>query len=100
MIFIKDGVSISGIKAPMVTAIAITDSYFSSIHNVLTITSGTEGKHKKGSLHPDGLAIDIRSNSLSGITKAEVAAALQERLGAQFDVIAETDHIHIEFQPK
>jgi hypothetical protein len=58
-----------------------------------TITSGTEGRHSRKSLHYKGLAIDIRGGSQS------LADYLQVNLGGDYDVVFEIDHIHVEYDP-
>lgn len=66
----------------------------------LVITSGTDGKHMKGSKHYTGEALDVRT---SNIPKGEVGLVLnrlQTRLGSDYQVLLEADHIHVEFDPK
>ena len=58
------------------------------------ITSIREGNHSPGSLHYRGDAFDIRNNSSIKLKELRHAA------GADFDVIQEGDHIHIEYDPK
>ena len=64
------------------------------------ITSGRDGKHKTNSLHYAGKAIDIRTRDLKKSLVQKLARALRSKLGGKFDVVVETDHIHIEFDPK
>jgi|SRR3990167_181501 len=68
------------------------------------ITSASDSIHKKGSLHY-GIkgdsrcrAIDLRTKNLSNTE--EVVKELKRRLGPDFDVVLEIDHLHIEYQPK
>lgn len=63
----------------------------------LYITSKRDGLHSLGSLHYEGLAFDFRypkknPNGIIEKIKAEV--------GASFDVVAESNHIHVEYDPK
>lgn len=63
------------------------------------ITSAHDGTHSEGSLHNDGLALDLR---VWGFTEAEAkraTAEIQERLGERWDVIYEGTHIHVEYDP-
>jgi hypothetical protein len=63
----------------------------------LVITCGTDGKHRTGSLHYIGHAVDIRRSSLKD---AELTVGkFRNVLGDDFDVILEPTHIHVEFQP-
>ena len=64
----------------------------------MTITSGNDGAHKKGSLHYINRAIDIRSKDMK--SPIEVVLRIKQRLGRNFDVIYEFNHIHIEYDPK
>lgn len=64
------------------------------------ITAGLDGKHAAGSLHYVGLAFDLRCSGVPEEKRAAVLRDLQEDLGADYDVIYEVDHWHVEFQPK
>ena len=63
-------------------------------------TSGTDGKHMKGSLHYKALAVDLRSRHVSEEMLPKIVDELKERLGKDYDVILEGDHIHAEFDKK
>jgi hypothetical protein len=65
----------------------------------LTITSGTDGKHMPGSKHYTGEALDIRTSNLTRTNRERVLVALKGRLGPQYDVVLEKDHIHVEYDP-
>jgi len=63
------------------------------------VTSAHDGTHSEGSLHDDGLAIDLR---VWGFTEAEAkraTAEIQSRLGERWDVVYEGTHIHCEYDP-
>jgi len=62
----------------------------------LIITSTYEGSHSEGSLHYANLGVDIRR----GKHGQEVRDELRDKLGMDYDVILEADHIHIEYDPK
>ena len=64
------------------------------------ITSGTDGKHMVGSKHYSGDALDIRSSNIPAGKLSPYVTALRGRLGLDFDVVIESDHIHVEFDPK
>jgi len=64
----------------------------------LTVTSALDGVHKTGSLHYQGLAIDIRSRTLPD--ELTIANELRDDLGPDYDVLLERDHIHIEYDPR
>lgn len=61
----------------------------------LVVTSTYEGTHSESSLHYANLAIDIRRKRDSKIAYTEI----KQWLGKDYDVVLETDHIHIEYDP-
>lgn len=97
MIAIKPGVRVSTLKPEIVLAIMIARDLWLEQAQALTITSGIEGQHKVGSLHYAGLAVDLR---LPTANKERMVAQLAIRLGAEYDVVLESDHIHVEYDPK
>lgn len=97
---IKKGVRIRAMQPPVVLAISIAAGvyeYFSQ--ESMTVTSLCEGHHKRGSAHYSGRAFDLRiwglENDIENIVKS-----LKHDLGDEFDVILESDHIHVEYDPK
>jgi hypothetical protein len=78
------------------------------------ITSTYESsEHKPQSLHYKNSAIDLRGNNMPKSKMKQIASALQERLGDDFDVLPEVkivvnshgkkedhSHIHVEYDPK
>ena len=66
-----------------------------------TLTSANDGIHMEGSLHYKNLAWDFR---IWGIPDPKIAAAeLHRCLNAKhqdYDVVVESDHIHVEYDPK
>lgn len=62
----------------------------------IIVTSTYEGSHCEGSLHYANLAIDIRRGKYG----QKVVRDLKDKLGRNYDVILESDHIHIEYDPK
>ena len=96
---VKPGVSVRGIQPATVFGLIICHSVFQDLGETLTVTSGTEGSHSWASLHYVGQAFDIRIRDLRNEV-ARVVERLKSALGKEFDVVLESDHIHIEFQPK
>ncbi len=95
---LKPGVRLNGIKPEMLAGLMIAQSVFAD--REMVITSVTDGKHSRGSLHYAGMAVDLRRRHL-GVKDAElVLAALKDALGADFDASLESTHFHIEYQPK
>lgn len=100
---IKPGVRLTGLTPQMAVAWTIACSIYESAEAGCVMTSAAEGKHKPGSLHPAGMAMDLRTSHLSrdnGYNGLAVSIVLGQALGPEFDVILESDHIHVEWQPK
>jgi len=104
----KDGVDVIGIKKETITAMARVSSYFYDFHNErdMVVTSCSDGKHMENSKHYTGEAFDIRcwTTPISGVqvnngTKAMYVHEIGLLLGDDWDVVAETTHIHIEYDP-
>ncbi len=53
-----------------------------------------------GSLHYAGAAIDIRTRDIPLADVQKLIARIKACLGEDFDVVLETDHLHLEYQPK
>lgn len=64
----------------------------------MTITSGNDGVHMENSKHYRNEAIDIRRRDM--INAMKTAKIIKYVLGNNYDVILESDHIHIEYDPK
>lgn len=100
MIF-KKGVKINGVKPEIVLGSMVVDAVLqkyglSGIEVV--ITSVVDGKHKKHSKHKIGHAIDVRI--WAKVMWKDICDDLVKSLTDEFDVILESDHIHIEFDPE
>lgn len=67
----------------------------------MVVTSLVDGQHKQGSLHYVGRAADIRTHDFTEPEKQRVFQALRLLLDKRgFDVVLESDHIHMEYDPK
>jgi len=60
------------------------------------VTSTTGDIHMVGSKHYEGNAVDFRLPP----NYRKVARDLQEALGNDYDVVLESDHIHVEYDPQ
>ena len=56
-----------------------------------------DGKHKEGSLHFKNRAFD---GGLPSVQPEQVFAELRALVGVEYDVVAEIDHLHVEWDPK
>ena len=106
---VKEGVSIRGLQPQLFHAWNVAEELYEQYDADCWLTAGVDGRHGHGSLHYVGYAIDLRIRNLSagtgidaevttkaGILKVEI----QKQLGSEYDVVLESNHFHIEFQPK
>ena len=111
-VMVKRGVILAGIKPELFPGISEAREVYREHGYQFWITSGVEGVHGKGSLHPLGLAADFRvrdpgptgdgSDGQWDIPIPErklMAKEIGRRSGENYDVVLKADHIHIEYQP-
>lgn len=99
MLRFKDGVSVT--FTPQVNRILEAAEYSFQAHGYSCVcTAGTDGKHMEGSLHYKALAVDLRSRHVAAELLPKIVSELKERLGKDYDVIIEGDHVHAEYDPK
>lgn len=97
---IKNSARIFGMRPEMVLAYVIADRIYQRHGADAVITSLIDDKHSKGSFHYNGLGMDLRTKNLNSSQVHIVHEKLKHALGPDFDVILESHHIHVEFQPK
>lgn len=105
MLNLKPGVKVGGLRPEMTLAALIVYSVFDSFGLAAWVTSALDGKHKKGSLHSKGLALDFRTKHIPREHLHPLVTSIKEALGPEFDVILESEgktneHVHIEHDPK
>lgn len=96
---IKDGVDLRGLQPVMSVALDVSRDAYRKYGSEVVLTSGRDGNHKANSKHYEGLAVDLRISNLGGKEKS-VFNEIKNALNEQWDVVLESDHIHIEFDPK
>jgi len=97
---LKDGVVLAGLDIRMRPVLIFADAIWHDYGQELVVTSGLDGVHSSSSLHYYGLALDFRTHYFSPEEALAVSADLQECLGADFDVVLHSTHIHVEFDPR
>ena len=97
---LKAGVRILGMKPETVLGLLIAASVYWSHGKTVTVTSGIEGSHSRGSKHYAGMAFDLRTSHLLTSEREAIEKDLKASLGADFDVVFEGNHFHIEYDPK
>lgn len=104
MIF-KAGVKTSAVKPELLIALVVADKISDRVRQAeMVITSLNDGKHKKGSLHYQGFAADIRTHGIKPFLNERFVTALELALGPDYDVLleylgTEDEHIHLEYDP-
>lgn len=100
-IALKSSARITGVRPETLFAMRVAEGVFEDRKlGLMTITSCTDGKHSAGSKHYTGGAFDIRTRDIPQDQWQIVAGDIRERLGSEFDVVVEKDHLHIENDPK
>lgn len=99
MLRFKEGVQVTFTKE-VNTILEQAEFTFQANGYSCVCTSGTDGKHMEGSLHYKARAVDLRSHHVAADALPKIMDELKERLGKDFDVILEGDHIHAEHDPK
>jgi hypothetical protein len=95
----KPGVILRGLDRRMWPVVRTAAAVWPVRGRALVITSGLDGKHRKGSRHYAGLALDLRSRDMGAGERSLIARELRENLGDGFRVLVEWDHIHVEHAP-
>jgi len=99
---LKRGVRTEGVQAMIWFALGVAQEIYRALRKPLVVTSLTDSHAKRPkSLHNKGLGADLRTRHLTAPQVCQVHADLEAALGPLgFDVVLETDHIHIEYDPK
>ena len=100
MVRFNDGVDLNGIKPEMVSGFVVVASVYTTLGYDCIPTSINDGVHGFGSLHYIGMAMDFRIRHVREDDRVALKNMIAEALGEQFDVVLETTHIHVEYQPK
>lgn len=100
---IKKNVRILGIRPELLLGISILDNlYYLYFGDYILITSCTESTavHSRKSLHYSGGAVDFRRYTMDDSIEQAFILEAQISLGSEFDLVVESDHYHLEYQPK
>ena len=98
---IKPGVQIDGMRTEALLGACVVDGVLRLRGSECIITSVKDGKHMVGSLHDKGRAFDCRTSQFrSPNLLPQIAQECREALGPEFDVVLETDHLHVEWDPE
>ena len=102
MLQFKNGVTLTGVQNEILFIIDVIQRYFDVFipDKDFVITSLTDGKHMKGSLHRKGLALDMRTRTLDRKEIDYFVTWFRDGFEKGYDLVVEKDHIHIEYDPK
>lgn len=106
MIQIKPGTKLKDLAPQIVLAITVAEHiWWNAGQTTLVLTSVNDSKHKEGSFHYRGLAVDLRIKTMPQKLRAVAVRQLKEALGSQFDVLhegigADWEHVHIEHEDR
>lgn len=103
-ILYKNSVKFPSVLSPIWLAVQVAEEVYANMEGQdLVVTSWQDGTHSRASLHWVGHAVDIRTKA-AGISverAQDLASEIARRLPpTEFDVVVESDHIHMEWQPK
>jgi len=97
---LKPGVKPAGLKPELVLALIVAESVYQNYGYEMTVTSINDGTHGRQTLHDFGYAADLRTRNVPESEREPMVTEIQQRLGDQYDVILENDHIHLEYDPR
>jgi len=102
---IKAGVNLDGVHYLLWYAAAVYDALRQSYgYGEGTVTGGREGADvlggaRVGGEHGVGIAVDLRTRDLPPMIVEQIRRSMKALLGDGFDVIIETDHLHVDLFP-
>ena len=100
MLMLKEGVRTVGIRPEISLAATVAYTVYKDMGYDCVITSLVDGTHSPTSLHYAGSAMDLRTRHLPQGVDAQIKTVLEDALGEDYDIILESTHIHVEFQPR
>lgn len=96
---LKAGVQLANLSPQIVLALTMADQAYRAIGVSMVVTSISDGKHSAGSLHYSGQAADLRTRTVPVKQRQALRDTIARTVGSEFDVVLESDHIHLEFDP-
>jgi len=98
----KESVRKQGVQSPIWFALGVAEMVYRYNGFRLVVTSMMDShENRPKSLHNKGLAVDIRTKTVPAEFLKKIHNNLHIVLNPMgFDVVLESDHIHIEFDPK
>lgn len=97
---LKTGVKAQGLRPEMLLGIMAAQEVYRAHGFPVVITSLLDGTHSATSLHYSGCAVDLRTRHVPKSEQQQIRDEIKEALGEDYDVILESTHIHMEYQPR
>lgn len=98
MILLGPKARIGGARPELVLGLLVAAGVYEDHGRALIVLHVVDGRHMRGSLHYVGAAADL--GLIQGGDNEALRQDLHAALGAEWDVVLEPGHIHIEWQPK
>jgi hypothetical protein len=92
-----NGVDTKRLRKEIRQALFVAEFVYERHGESLVLLHTYDGQHKTGSLHYKHRAVDL---GLPGGIRYPIEEELNLILGSEYDVIFESDHVHIEWDPK
>src|SRR5690349_11589925 len=102
MLALKPGVTLLGLQPQTLLALVVAHALYDKRGVECVITAGNDGTHSETSEHYAGRAVDLRINNLPSpiVDGRAIVSELTQALGRDYQVLLETDHIHLAYKPK
>jgi len=97
---LKNNVKLADLQPQALLGMLVAEEVYREAGADFVITSVNDSKHMGNSLHYSGYAFDCRIWTLEEDMRQPVANDISAALGEDFDVVLESDHIHIEYDPQ
>lgn len=99
VLHVKEDVKLYGLQPEALWAIDRVEEVYDHNGKHCTITSARGGSHSSHSHHYKGMAVDFRTRHLTEAEKQKIYTDVRHVLGEDYDVVLESDHLHIEYDP-
>jgi hypothetical protein len=97
---VKSGVKLHTLKPEILEAVKVALKAYTLFGYKLTVTSTNDGKHMRGSRHYVDQAFDSRIWGIKLDTQKCIVDYAKSKLGKDYDIVIEKDHLHWEYDPK
>jgi hypothetical protein len=100
-------VRFTGIRPELIMGLLVLEDIFETVYKEhgltpvdFILTSVNDSQHMVGSLHYKGAAADVRNRDLTKPLQQLIVDRFKMWADNDFDIVIESDHIHLEYDPK